>query len=344
MDWQSFFPKGSRVRIFPRELSPRLFLLSDGYFMRWHGSSFFPAYRFSAKLRKLAFRVFATLFSNQTRITDRDWAFDELIKDVFGDYLGVKPWAILLGGEKETRKYILELRDSGGRVMAYIKYGDTEISKKRIEHECSVLSSLPRGIAPEILNYKYLNGGMAILLSPIRGKQVGVGWGMSDAIIRYIASFPTYDTCDVDKHPWIARILSSEGGADLLEYVHCLSARKWSIVLQHGDLAPWNLVVCKNLDVVAYDWGYATIGGFPGRDLAYYLLQIGALIKGWSPEKTRGRVAEKISMLPGLALRKIEADSIVRLAAYDAYLNSREDMISDNTYLQQWRMAVWKSF
>ena len=110
----------------------------------------------------------------------------------------------------------------------------------------------------------------------------------------------------------------------------------------HGDFAPWNIRRKPDGALCAMDWEYGRLDGFPYVDMAYFVLQTAALIHRWKPPKAASYAAAFLSNHRWAALRPAEATAIVRLAAYDAYMNSMDDEQSGDAPLQLWRRAVWE--
>jgi hypothetical protein len=121
--------------------------------------------------------------------------------------------------------------------------------------------------------------------------------------------------------------------------IEALSNRKWPVVPQHGDLAPWNLLkTCTG--EVAIDWEYGTIQGFPYLDFIQYSLQVGALLNRWSPTYARRKTLRYVRRR-FRELTEIEGQSLITLAGYYAFKEALADGHSENTYLQSWRQALW---
>jgi hypothetical protein len=93
--------------------------------------------------------------------------------------------------------------------------------------------------------------------------------------------------------------------------------------------------------VIAIDWEYGTLQGFPGLDLAHYMLQTNVLIYRSSPIVAAQRAARFVSC--SLMVSSEEGGAIVRLAAYNAHRSAVEDGHPTTTLIQRWRQAIWES-
>jgi len=120
-----------------------------------------------------------------------------------------------------------------------------------------------------------------------------------------------------------------------------LAGPSWPVVVQHGDVAPWNIMQDSGGDVRALDWEYGSLPGFPHLDLAFYILQTAALMHRWPPEKARDYAVARLTRAPWPALEPAEALAVVRLAALDTYWKQMEDGQRRGAPLQAWRRRVW---
>ena len=339
MNWEAFFPVGTPVLALPNWESPRLFVAAWSLKSRLWASGLYPAYRLSARAFRLFLRIKSTLSVGAIRIARGGWALESFLSEVGRQDL--VPWAVLVGTKGPAQKITVELRTPESEIGAYLKYGETDAAQKRILREHVVLRVLSSGLAPEPLYFGPVGEGMGLLVSAVRGKPVAARAYLPESVVRYAASFPVSGYCAAEAHPWIARLLA-HGGGQVEKWLRALGTREWAVLPQHGDFAPWNLLQNGQRRVRAIDWEYGVSEGFPGIDLAYYLLQVGALIHRWSPEKARVHAARALTRTSWPGVDFDEAEAIVRLAAYGAYLDSIEDGHATDEPLQAWRRAVWE--
>jgi hypothetical protein len=112
------------------------------------------------------------------------------------------------------------------------------------------------------------------------------------------------------------------------------------VAIQHGDFAPWNLVDDRH-GVKAVDWEAGRLEGFPYLDLAFYVLQVGALVHRWPPGKTAAFAARWLTAHLPISVSAAEARTMVQMAAYDSYSRDLGEGKIEGDPLQQWRRAVW---
>jgi thiamine kinase-like enzyme len=117
--------------------------------------------------------------------------------------------------------------------------------------------------------------------------------------------------------------------------------RVWPIVPVHGDFAPWNLVEAQDRSIRALDWEYGDRQGFPGIDLAFFVLQTEALIHRTRPIVALRYAADAV--VEELGVSPSEGFVIAQLAAYHAYEAAEEDGHGPTSTMQQWRRAAWEA-
>lgn len=334
INWNRFFYEGTPVVALPSWKVPRIYVVAYPWRWRWSASSLMPAYRLSARIGRWLLRVGAQVFG-RVRTSQGPSA----LNDSFGWMPNaVKPVAVLVGAQGPTQKLVVLLVDPTGRKAAYVKYGESPVAKKRLVREFLVLSSLPGGVGPKPLGLRTIGTGLALFLSPVEGRPMpGRVFPSAETIALLRRLWAGSVEVFVDKHPWVQRLLGASPCAEA--WVNVLSFRRWPVVPMHGDLAPWN-VLSGPAGICLIDWEFGSLEGFPGVDLAYHVLQVGALLKRWAPTRAREKAIDFLSREMDLIRR--EAEAIVRLAALDAYLQAMEDGHAPDDPLQVWRWQVWE--
>ena len=336
--WDRFFQSGANVIALPSWAQPRLFVNAETWQTRWLGSDLYPASRWYARAFRHFLRTKALLGLGEIHRANVDFKLDEFLTRA--GYSGWTTWSVLVGTEGPTQKVILELRTTQGLVAAYLKYGSSQVSRKRIAQEHAVLSTLPKDLAPFPLYFGDFNGGVGLLLAPVLGKRLPIRSGLPGHVVQYARSLPVFDEQRGDTHPWLSRFLTTDIPL-IVAAVESLASRTWTVLPQHGDFAPWNIIERKGL-IIPIDWEYGTLKGFPGADLAYYLLQVAALIYRWSPHKAHKYASRLLTKIEWLGLDLREAKALTILSSYDAYTKALDDGVARNSYLQIWRQKMWK--
>lgn len=339
MDGLAFFPEDTPVVALPNWNAPRLYVAAWNLVQRWSASALFPAFRRVARFRRMLLRLQGT-FIPSVRRARAGWILEKFLR--MAGYPDLVPWAVLVGTPGPTQKLTVQLRGREGEVVAYLKYGETEFAKKRLANEWKVLQGLPPGFSPRPVAFGPIGPGVGILVSALPGIPLAanpVPPAMVRAYLHAIQDMPGLQV-EVDEHPWVQALVKANPALE--SAVANLAKRSWKVVPCDGDFAPWNLVQSKG-KVIAYDWEYGELQGFPAADLAYYVLQTGVLLKRWSPERAVGHAIRVLSDGTWPGLSPLEAGALVRLVAYDAYTKALEDGHSPETPLQRWRKYVWES-
>jgi hypothetical protein len=339
-DWALFFPPGARVLALPTWQQPRLYLPAQRFDERWRASSFYPASRFPARLYRLLLRSKATTGLAGVRVArSNGWLLGEFIQDVLPQVVSA---VILVGTPGPAQKITAQLRDGKGRIVGYLKYAEKVAARERLYNEHLVLAGIPEGLGPEALKYGVLGDGRALLTAPILGRRLPATLPPADGVVGFSMSFTVSPPVPVEAHPWVRKTNEGKGGGRLGSCFEALAGRRWPVVAQHGDFAPWNLLRRSEGTIRAIDWEYGTLEGFPHLDLAYYLLQTSALMYRWSPAKAADCTCKFLVKELRGALSSVEAKALTRLAAFDAYQKALDDGHTPDTGLQPWRRQIWK--
>jgi hypothetical protein len=333
MTFPPFFQAGKSVIALPNWERPRLLFERGNARQRWHLSSLYPAYRPRAQVFKLALRIAALLGLRESKVLSNSEQFlDTFTASVLPPSTG---FAVLLGTPGPAQKLTVQLWQ-GAEIIAYLKYAEKPAAKIRLEHEHTLLSSLPQGIAPKPLKYGPFGQGTALLTEAIRGRALPARLPPPPEVALFLDTLHSQQTLTIDEHPWIQSLLK-QPGADVA-WLKGLRERSWAITLHHGDFAPWNIMRLPNGTLRAIDWEFGGLEGFPYLDVTYYLLQVAFLINHWSPVQANDYAVTYLQQW----LTSAEATSLVKLTAFHAYHQALTDGHSTETPLQLWRRAVWQ--
>lgn len=339
--WNHFFPAGTRVLALPSGRHPRLYLPDRGIAQRWEASSFYPASRRGARLYKLLLRlgISARLVGAGAEASG-EWPLGEFANGVLP---GVASAVVLVGTAGPAQKVTARLRDEKGQVLGYLKYAETETARRRLRQEHRMLCAIPEGLGPKALKHGVLGEGEALLTTPVSGRRLPSNLPLATGVAEFSQACVRAAGVPVRDHPWVRAVREERPeGSRLDGSFEVLATRLWPVVAQHGDFAPWNLIRRPGGEVEAFDWEYGTMDGFPHLDLAYYVLQVAALIKRWTPTRAFRYAVQHLSGEHRLGLSGEEAGALTRLAAYDAYRKASEDGHGPEDGLQPWRREIWE--
>jgi hypothetical protein len=280
----------------------------------------------------------------EVRVAQSDgWPLGAFVQGVLPEAVSA---AVLVCAEdnKPNAKLTVQLRNEKGEILGYLKYAEKRVACRRLDQEYSVLSTLQKGLGPEVLKYGTLGNGTALLVTPILGRVLLSPLPPPEGVAAYLMSLVLSSPVPLEAHPWVQSIRErSSNVAQLDAWFDVLANRRWPVVVQHGDFAPWNLLRSPRGEIKAFDWEYGVMKGFPYLDFAYYALQTSQLIYRLAPAKGTERAVRYLTNEPRFALSSTEALALVRLAAYDAYHRYLEDGMAPDEGPQPFRRAVWES-
>lgn len=338
-DLTFLFPPGTTILALPTWRQPRLLFPRAGAMQRWKESAFFPASRWQGRIYRFLLRCRAALGIAETRVSHVDtWEVGKFLSDVLPQAAYV---TAVVGPPGPAQKVTLQLRDGKNQVVGYLKYAEKPAAIKRVLHEYHVLSSLFVKLGPKPLKCGPLMDGQALLLSPLNGKQLAAVLPPPDDLVSVLKNLVLSLPCLVEEHPWV-KMLLARSQLNLNPWLEPLTKREWPVVLQHGDLAPWNVLKSPDGNLYLLDWEYSFLEGFPYLDLIYYILRVAALIYRWNPVKAfRYTNAYLSKIIPVLNAGEIRA--LIRLAAYTTYLQAFENGHSAEAPLLRWYRKVWEA-
>lgn len=336
MNVLGFFAPGERVVALPHWRDPQLVLSARGLAQRWTSSRLFPAFRATARLYRTLLRVKVTCGAGgSARVGGGAPELREIVLDTFPT---TSRLAVRIGSHGPARKATIQAWDGEGRTLGYLKFGETRPARDRIAHEFRILEALPAGLGPRPLRYEACAHGTALAVAPLPGALVAPSAPPPAEVATFCRMLLSPDTHGADRHPGVARWRSLGAPEPWLD---ALSARRWPVATVHGDLA-WNLMAAPSRAPAAIDWEYGSMRGFPFVDLATYSLQIAYLIKGWAPAEGLRKTIWALVRRAGFGFTPREATALARLAAFDAYMNLKEDGWPEDTPIQQWRKSLWQ--
>ena len=339
-DWSIFFPPGTRVLALPNWRHPRLFLTTQHILQRWAHSSLYPASRSTARLYRLLLRFKASAGMAEARtVRSSGWPLGEFVQDALPQ---ITTAVALVGTSGPAQETTVQLWDGNGRVLGYLKYAEKDAARRRLQHEQFMLSEVPDGLGPIPIKTGPLAGGEALLKSVVPGELIPATLPPPEDLLCLLNSLVVSPQICLEDHPWVRRA-RGRGTPRVVEVaLELLASKRWSVVVQHGDLTPWNLLRGDDGKLRAVDWEYGALEGFPLLDLVHYILHTSALIYRWSPLGAARYAAEYLVRHHAPALTGVEAWALTRLAAYDDYSKALEDGHLSSGGMQPWRRAIWE--
>lgn len=332
--WQFFLEPKTRIIALPNRSIARLYIVSGNFHDVWRRSSFYPAFRWSAKIYRYLLRIKALWLVANTQYLETQG--ESYLDNFLGDlHLSLKVAGILIARSKTCQKYILQLESGTGNVVNYLKYTNAQF--ERLDNEYNILTQLPQGLAPLVLKYDNFLNGKALLISAIDGQLLDAVLPPPIDLHTFLQKLYVSQGIPLQDHPWVQKNNAIEDFS-INRLLKPLSYRKWSIVIQHGDLTPWNLLTYKG-EIRAIDWEYGCLYGFPYLDLIHYFLQVSALVYRWKPYKAFYYVKSYLEVNNHDKLTSEEINSLIKLSVYDFF---RRFGCNEQDYLSCWRKKILK--
>ena len=339
VDWLHFFPPKTRIVALPSWRRPKILVQHGAAAWRWRASALYPGFRLGGRMMRAVQRIAILCGVGEVRrATHHRWSLPPFVEGVIP---AVQRVVVTIGSTGPIQKITCQLW-GGQRVLGYLKYAELPAARLRLENEYRVLSALPPGLGPEVIKYGPFGNGCALLTTPASGIRVRATLPPPASAHSFLQKLVSPQHVSLGTHPWVAERLHGDR-PEHRRWLELLASRTWPIVTQHGDFAPWNLFVSLNRDLCAIDWEYGTPNGLPCLDLAYYVLQVAALIYRWRPQRALEYGTRYFTSMPELDLNRSEAHALLALAASDGYDKSREAGLESGARLQRWRMAIVES-
>jgi hypothetical protein len=337
--WSAFFPAGTPVIALPDWDRPRLLVPAATAGDRWRGSGFYPAFRLTARTYRWLLRLSAAAGTTAVR-TSREVVEGPTLQEFLADVVpGATVRAVMFGMANRAQKLTAQLVTADGRVTGYLKCAFSELGRMRLSHEHALLRVLPPEAGPRPLKFGEFAGMEALITQAVSGRLLRAVLPQPLELLEYTRSLETPTCLPVQHHPWFRRREFAQH-PELHGIAEALREREWAVVRQHGDLVPWNVVRDATGRLTAVDWEYGCAEGFPGLDLAHYILQVAKLIYRWTPDRARAYATGCLQDC-GYGTSAAEASAIVTLAAFNAYSATLLDGHGMSDPLQVWRRSFW---
>ena len=179
-----------------------------------------------------------------------------------------------------------------GEILGFVKIADSEISRRIVEHEASILPALSdrsglESAAPRLIDAGELDDRFIAVQSPLPGKPAPPRLTPAHALLlARLRTGRSKLAAETRMLATIASRLSSlphappELRQSLDALMPMLQEMQVPVTIVHGDFAPWNLRLHEGR-ISAFDWEYAELDGLPLIDETHFALQVGYLIEKW---------------------------------------------------------------
>jgi len=165
-------------------------------------------------------------------------------------------------------KVVLQLQDNNG-IIGYLKYPISDLGKERLLNEKTAIELLSeKKLISSLVSTGEFENTPFIILKPIEGE---IGSVSKEEYTAVLNSFKREESYLLKSHPRVIAIrkqlvhLNFSDLNDALEQTLSLSKKEYSVVYEHGDFAPWNLIKTAD-DIVPFDFEYFDENGLEHLD------------------------------------------------------------------------------
>lgn len=336
MDPKKFIRPIGAIVCIPNKKNPKLVLPNLTSKQKWVDSSFFPAFKVKAKIRRFLLRCVTLLrLKNLGHHSVPYYEFDQLIAKHFLSELRTQ---VLIGTQGETQKLIVKIK-SKEETLAFFKFTNLIMAKESLKNEKEILEMLPVGVCPNVLDEFETSSSYGILIEAVEGKMMSAKLEHIDLMKNMLDSLvDNKEHYCIMNHPWVKRV---ELDGNIIDYLRVLENRTWPNAFLHGDLTPWNILVNEYNECKAIDWEYGNKYGLPYLDLVHYCLQVLFLLKSYSSEKAFSRTCEALMDFNDHNLTENEICAFVRIGAFNSFINSAKYGMPKDSPLQVWRRKIF---
>jgi len=328
-----------RFAVMPSLTNARWFISLDSPAIAAAGFSLYTPARRSAHLKKAAARLAA-------RMRLPIWYRDEII--VASRALPPMPQKLselfpnqmihlaLSSGAPEpaiNRKASAVVLGPGGKILAFVKIGGSDVSRRIVEHEGNILPALAARealgqVVPRLLFGGEIDGRYLTVQTPLAGKPAPCRLTPAHrAFLKALRNGKTKPAAATQMVATLPARLSDlpmqkrqELGTILDRLMPTLQTLEVTSTVIHGDFAPWNLRIHEGR-ISAFDWEYGELDGLPLVDETHYLLQLGSQLHHWNIDQACACLSEIAASKPlGMIETQVSAihavyliDSLVRL-------------------------------
>lgn len=322
---------------------------------------FFPSFKQSA----IAYSLFSDYFISIGVLSENEYIDcteqrGTLVEQIHHWFPPADRVVLLSGAASDPKqKLVAKVLNRHGKAIGYVKFGEKELARHRVENEAMILQKLPKGTGPDFRGLEKSDCFICFAMSAMNGSMPEAklpALTTTDPLheIRHYLTLlqNTQTVFDIDQHPAIIRLrkgaeCSSSPNLRTLDFDKILLPLRtpsWPTVIQHSDFTPWNILRQSPTpnDLCAIDWEEGITDGFPNFDLIYYILQTAYFMHHWSAGQTfnyTATVLSKALMLNGQRPAPAIINTLIRLAALDAWLAGERGGLAGNP-LQHFRLSI----
>lgn len=257
------------------------------------------------------------------------------VEEVLTEVLGRDDLALTLpvGPPRANRKPVLQVTDTDGRVLAYAKVGDRDLTRALVRREAEALAELERHDltevrAPRLLGHREWDGHAVLVQEaldiPTDRLTGDAAHRRLLAVVRDVARTGKGAPVAWVDHPYRAELdrrvadLERRRGDEVVrglrDHLDALPPRlPVGTAAWHGDLNPGNVALVEGPCPV-WDWERHETGVVPGLDLLHHELHGAITVHGVAARDAAGALLDDApATLAPLDLHPVAADLVARV-------------------------------
>jgi hypothetical protein len=278
----NFFYSSNTYLLLPTKANPRVALVIDDKGGAVNSFKLYNPFSLKAKLMKLT--VFF-LFKHLPYFSKILFKVEKKCQSDFLKYLENKLGQPLISSVYSATtgdKVVIQLQTYKYEIIGYIKYPLNEIGRAHLENEQRAIEVLSKKkITKEYIMRDQFKNEPFLLLYALDGKiELIDKVNVSDIL----SLFKREITYTLAAHPRIIQLQSALNDLNLEQYSLLVtrickkSTFEYSLVYEHGDFTPWNIVKVAD-KYVPFDFEHFVENGLEYLDLFKFYYQIGKLLK-----------------------------------------------------------------
>ena len=307
MNATDFFSSNSYV-LLPTSKNPKVALAVDNAALTNNAFKLYNPFSQKAKLLK---KVSRSAFTNFNAISKTVGGIKEEKKSAFVSYLEAKLNKSLVTSLYFATihdKVVMQLQTPDAEIVGYLKYPLNEVGLKHLENEKKAIEILSeKSIVEKYLLDDKFDDKPFLLLAALEGEIDLVERSYVDTLLLKFKREEVYLLTD---HPRLVELKRSVDTNDMSKYLPLIeeicqnSTIKYTLVYEHGDFTPWNIVEVDG-DYVPFDFEHFAEDGLEYFDLIKYYYQIGKLLKGMEANELIDYISEQINITESRALLQL---------------------------------------
>lgn len=276
-----FFSSNSYVFL-PTKNNPKVALAVENKAFINNAFNLYNPFSIKAKLFKIiirfGFNYFNNFFKFIFRVSHKDQSpFLKYLEDKLGQKLIASVYFATAND-----KVVIQLQNINADVIGYLKYPLNENGLHHLKNEKNALDILSaNNLVDCYILFDYFRDRPFLLLVNLDGD---IDFVPKLHIIELLSRFKRNSTYLLAEHPRIIqlkkdlRIHNLGIYLPLIERLCLNSSMNYSLVYEHGDFAPWNIMKIQD-EYIPFDFEHFVENGLEHFDLIKYYYQIGKLLK-----------------------------------------------------------------